>query len=73
MQSIEDSFLTSKKSSENTKGDSGGPAPYNDQVVGLASWGYGCGFANFPGVYTDLAFFRDWIDANAGQNGGMNC
>ena len=62
---------------QHSKGDSGGPLTYkndgNLQVVGLASWGYGCGFAWYPGVYTNVAFYRDWIDANANQNGLMNC
>ena len=56
------------------QGDSGGPlrfltAAESDSVtrnttllVGLHSWNYGCGRPNFPGVYTDFAFYRYWYD-----------
>ena len=56
-------------------GDSGGPlfdwfsneidkqGCIHEEVVGLVSWGHGCGTA--PGVYTDVFFFRDWIQRNA--------
>ena len=46
------------------QGDSGGPVTYNGNVVGATSWGYGCAYPNYPGVYTDLAMFRDFIDEN---------
>ena len=46
------------------QGDSGGPVTYNGNVVGATSWGYGCAYPNYPGVYTDLARYRDFIDAN---------
>ena len=52
------------------QGDSGGPATYNGNVVGVTSWGYGCAFPNYPGVYSDLAFYRDWIERNVD---GMEC
>ena len=44
------------------QGDSGGPVTYNGNVVGATSWGYGCAYPNYPGVYTDLAQYRDFID-----------
>jgi MYXO-CTERM domain-containing protein len=48
------------------QGDSGGPlfANQNGQrlQVGIVSFGQGCAQANFAGVYTSVASFRDWID-----------
>lgn len=46
------------------QGDSGGPVTFNGNVVGATSWGYGCAYPNYPGVYTDLAIYRDFIDEN---------
>ena len=43
------------------KGDSGGPVTLNNQVVGAVSWGQGCALPQYPGVYTDVAMFIDWI------------
>eukprot|EP00092_Neocalanus_flemingeri_P035176 GFUD01038280.1.p1 GENE.GFUD01038280.1~~GFUD01038280.1.p1 ORF type:complete len:1087 (+),score=284.35 GFUD01038280.1:432-3692(+) len=53
------------------QGDSGGPAvsfltlPKVGEVratlVGLTSWGYGCGRANKPGVYTKVSKYVHWV------------
>ena len=43
-------------------GDSGGPAQRGGELVGIVSWGYGCASANYPGVYSDVAVFRGWLD-----------
>jgi secreted trypsin-like serine protease len=48
------------------EGDSGGPLVLSDAepvLVGVVSWGDGCGKATAPGVYTriDARNFRDWI------------
>jgi secreted trypsin-like serine protease len=57
-------------------GDSGGPlifntaeaadpvakgSPDNDRLVGIVSWGYGCGQAGYPGIYTNVPNLRDWV------------
>lgn len=43
------------------QGDSGGPVIYNDMLVGAVSWGQGCALPRYPGVYTDVAMFVDWV------------
>lgn len=48
-------------------GDGGGPlvCPVSDdqyQQVGIVSWGIGCNEKDVPGVYTDVQYFRKWID-----------
>jgi len=44
-------------------GDRGGPLIMNDsgKVVGLISWGFGCAIKGYPGVYTKLSFYLDWM------------
>ena len=46
-------------------GDSGGgmicEVRGRQSVLGLTSWGYGCGRVNRPGVYTKVANYLEWI------------
>ena len=52
------------KSTLKTPCDSGGATRNSYEILGVKSWGYGCGQASYPGVYTDVALFRKWIDSS---------
>jgi secreted trypsin-like serine protease len=66
-----------KAGKDTCAGDSGGPITRAQGVneralVGLVSWGIGCGIAGRPAIYTDVAHFSGWIkkaqaNAPAGQ------
>ncbi|XP_023198311.1 transmembrane protease serine 2 [Xiphophorus maculatus] len=47
------------------QGDSGGPLVVNSGnvwwLIGVTSWGYGCGLRTKPGLYGNISFFMEWI------------
>ncbi|XP_011264758.1 proclotting enzyme isoform X2 [Camponotus floridanus] len=52
------------------QGDSGGPLLHqlgNGRwvTIGIVSWGIRCGEPGFPGIYTRVSSYLDWIFANA--------
>ncbi|XP_075716638.1 complement factor I [Rhinoderma darwinii] len=57
---------------DSCKGDSGGPLICYDAenvayLWGVVSWGENCGEAGFPGVYTKVAHYFEWISRHVGR------
>ena len=59
-------------------GDSGGPlvvpanTPKGFIQVGIVSWGPQCGNPTYPGVYTRISSFTDWIRTTTQDDGGKS-
>ncbi|XP_046961253.1 trypsin, alkaline B-like isoform X3 [Vanessa cardui] len=47
------------------EGDYGGPLVHNGVVVGISTYGFVCGRDRYPGVYSRVSSFINWIQNNA--------
>lgn len=62
---------TGSNTKDTCSGDSGGPlfstAGGNYRLVGLTSWGNACGLSSYPGIYTRITTYLDWIEQETAQ------
>merc|ERR1719369_1031080 len=66
---VEDGMVCAGGDAGPCQGDSGGPlvcpggASGDDYLAGIVSWGVvPCGQPQYPGVFTNVGYYRDWID-----------
>ncbi|XP_060663555.1 serine protease 1-like [Drosophila nasuta] len=43
--------------------DTGGPLVCHAHIAGIVSWGIKCDDSRLPAVYTEISFYRRWLDA----------
>ncbi|XP_023416445.1 serine protease 29-like isoform X1 [Cavia porcellus] len=62
---LDDMLCAGSKRHDSCQGDSGGPLVCNDSgswtLVGVVSWGYGCGSHALPAVYARVQSYVSWI------------
>ena len=56
--------LSVLQETDSCQGDSGGPIVCDGKLSGVISFGRGCANASFPGVYTKIQSYIEWIESN---------
>ncbi|KAI2084806.1 hypothetical protein LOZ36_004510 [Ophidiomyces ophidiicola] len=62
----EDMFCAGENNKDACRQDSGGPIhdTRTNEQIGIVSFGEGCGDKGYPGVYTRIGSYMDWIMSN---------
>jgi secreted trypsin-like serine protease len=74
---LHESFMCAggEEGRDTCRGDGGSPlvcpvdgVPDKYYQAGIVAWGVGCGQKDVPGVYANVAYFRNWIDQQISSN-----